>query len=281
VSELAYDVPPAAFAQRGALGQTFEPLAPETRIAVYGMHPTRERFELTVPPPPRMAIAIDGKAYEDRARLGSVLVEPSEERVTEPSFVDLPGAPPRVGRIADVEAFVAPYQAPAGATFRPPVEATWRSDGEHTGRLMLPGEERPAIVPKTMQIALPEAELRYAIPETRQLALPEARTSELKPERTVILAELPPKNAPLAEEQTKILAPAPQPAPIPAPSLPQLRRPPARERTEILSEEQLRGEAPVPMKARPARPLSIYEESTSVLSSAELGEDELTVAAQV
>jgi hypothetical protein len=349
--ELAYDVPPVAFAQRGALGQTFDPLAPETRIAVSGMHPTRERFEVVVPAPPRLAIEIDGKPVEVAPRLVSVLVEPREERVsftwagvletlprllmptlhasiplamradgdalieylapptlrelieariaeiravrpkrvperdtlappppspepeperaTDPGPIDPPGAPPRVGRIADVEAFVAPYQAPAGASFKPAPQAAWRSDGEHTGRLVLPGEERPAIVPKTLQIALPEARA-YGIPATRQVILPEARTSELRAERTVILSELASKVAPLAEERTKILAP--KPASIAAPSVSQ-RRPPARERTQILTEGQLRGDEPVPGRRRPA---SMYEESTSVLSSTELDADELT-----
>src|SRR5690606_22938667 len=111
-------------------------------------------------------------------------------------------------------------------------------------------------VPQTMPIALPEAAGGYGIVETRQP--PELDESELRPANTVILSELALESVPLADQQTKILAPVAAAA-----------TQPIRERTQILTEAQLYGSEPVPVMHR-ARRLSIYEESTSVLSSTEL-----------
>lgn len=316
VEALAHDVPPALFAQRGGHGQVFDALAPDTKLAVEGMHPSRERFEAVVPAPPRIELAIDGRRREVEPRLVSVLIEPSEERVSftwsgvltklprvlmptlhaaiplalhvdgeeaidyvapptlrerieaiirevravqrrervrdtippppppevEPprddpmetvEKVDPPGAPPRLARLADVEAFEAPYEVPVGAHYKPPAAPRWTSDGEHTGRLALPEEARAAPLPKTLQIALPD----------------EAAARPIAEEKTAVLAALQPKPLPLPEQPTKILTAATAPHPV--------------ERTQVLSEAQLRGSASE--HSKPAR-RSMYDEATAVLS---------------
>lgn len=189
-----------------------------------------------------------------------------EEPATAPAIAetpDPPGAPRRVGRIADVEHVEAPYRPPPGAsrTARP----IWTVDGENTGRLVLRevGTDAPRL-PPTLEIALPDepedatpaepaveprtlehraVELRPAIPETRQILVPEAA------ERTAVLG---------ADAVHLPIGGPPSPSPP--------RR--GYEKTDVLSEAQLRGEEPVRMRR------SLYDEVTFVLPASALESDD-------
>jgi hypothetical protein len=190
-----------------------------------------------------------------------------EEPATAPAIEetpDPPGAPRRVGRIADVEHVEAPYRPPPGAsrTARP----IWTADGENTGRLVLRevGTDAPRL-PPTLEIALPDepedatpaepiaveshtveprtVELPPAIPETRQIVLPEAAA------------------------RTAVLGTDAVDLPIGGPPSPR----PARrgyEKTDVLSEAQLRGEEPVRMRR------SLHDEVTFVLPASALESDD-------
>lgn len=178
---------------------------------------------------------------------------PAEEPGTDPAITapDPEGAPPRLAAIADVEPVEAPYAPPPGASRN--ARPVWTSDGEHTGQLVIADAPADApVVAPTLEIALPAAP--PAIPPTRELALPEARAGEA----TAVLPEPQPTHA---DEPTAVL-----PEPL-APSPKPVRR--GYEPTAVLTEAQLRGEAPVPMRGR-----SIYEEVTSVLPASLLEEND-------
>jgi hypothetical protein len=193
-----------------------------------------------------------------------------EEPGTDPAIEerpDPPGAPRRVGRIADVEHAEAPYQPPPGASRN--ARPVWKADGENTGRLVLAevGIDAPRL-PPTLEIALPDeprdtapaearpvdpVEPRPAIPETRQIVLPEASGSR--------------GGAREAYERTAVLAADDVHLPIGAPRSPATARR-GYERTEVLSEAQLRGEEPVRMRS------PLYDEVTFVLPASALEDDD-------
>jgi hypothetical protein len=68
--------------QEGAIGLVFDPLPAGTPIVVEGMHPEFSRLEFTLPAPPALAFAIEGKTYPAPAQLTAVLVEPEHLRVS-------------------------------------------------------------------------------------------------------------------------------------------------------------------------------------------------------
>ena len=203
-----------------------------------------------------------------------------EEPGTDPAIEerpDPPGAPRRGGRIADTEHAEAPNQPPPGASRN--ARPVWKADGENTGRLVLAevGIDAPRL-PPTLEIALPDeprdtapaearpvdpVEPRPAIPETRQIVLPEASGSRGGP-REASESRGGPREA---YERTAVLAADDVHLPIGAPRSPATARR-GYEKTEVLSEAQLRGEEPVRMRS------PLYDEVTFVLPASALEDDD-------
>ncbi|MGE0787398.1 MAG: DUF2169 domain-containing protein [Sandaracinaceae bacterium] len=74
--------PSDEFYQEAPFGQTFDPLAPGTVVAIEGMTPDRDNVTFEVPSAPAVEIRVRGQAYEVPTLLGTLLVEPGLGRAS-------------------------------------------------------------------------------------------------------------------------------------------------------------------------------------------------------
>lgn len=72
---------PREFFQEASLGLSFAELAPGTPVGIWGMHPQGKPLRFSIPEPPRMKLALEGRVESVRPHLATVLIEPTDERV--------------------------------------------------------------------------------------------------------------------------------------------------------------------------------------------------------
>lgn len=168
---------------------------------------------------------------EDEASADELEGEATDPSI--PAVLDMAGAPPKLAPLSEVEPFQPPFEPPPGALRPPPSAPVWASDGEHTGRLVVPEDRRPVAPTKEMELSA-GARVDAAL-ATGEIALPSSTpggegASSLEP------------TAVLREDQ------------------------PNAERTAVLGEAQLGGDAPAPL-ARDAKPpaASLFDEPTVLL----------------